>query len=137
MPRIAIFSDIHANINAFNAVLEDLQKSGGVDRMYCLGDVVGYGPRPNECLALARRHFQLTLKGNHEEALVKGAVDFNEMAKRAIDWTRRTILPDYSRATDEQIQQALSGVRTALNVERGMDLLSASTHENGNGSPLG
>jgi predicted phosphodiesterase len=104
MPVTAILSDIHANVNAFNAVLEDLERAGGCDRMICLGDVVGYGPRPNECLALARQHFSLTLKGNHEEALVKGAVDFNEMARRAIDWTRTTIVPDYQNATPEQIE---------------------------------
>ncbi len=103
MPTIAIMSDIHANINALSAVLEDLDKQGGCDRMYCLGDVVGYGPRPNECLALARKHFQLTLKGNHEEALVQGAKDFNDMAKRAIDWTRSAIIPDYNTASPEQL----------------------------------
>ncbi|HVY61032.1 MAG TPA: metallophosphoesterase [Planctomycetota bacterium] len=102
MPRIAILSDIHANINAFQAVLEDLEKKGGCDRMYCLGDVIGYGPRPTECLALARQHFQLTLKGNHEQAVVEGAKDFNDMARRAIDWTRTTILPDAANATEEQ-----------------------------------
>jgi predicted phosphodiesterase len=103
MPTIAILSDIHANINAFNAVLEDLKSAGGADRMYCLGDVVGYGPRPNECLALARKLFQLTLKGNHEEAIAKGAKDFNEMAKRAIDWTRTKIIRDYNTATPEEL----------------------------------
>lgn len=102
MARIAIFSDIHANINALDAVMEHLYKNGGAERIYCLGDVIGYGPKPLECLAIARQHFQLTLKGNHEEAVVHGAKDFNDMAKRAIDWTRHQIMPDYHNATEEQ-----------------------------------
>jgi len=102
MPRIAILSDVHSNLNALGAVLRDIDEQGGVDRIYCLGDLVGYGPRPNECLALARQRFQLMVRGNHEEALVQGAKDFNEMARRAIDWTRAQIIPDYERATPEQ-----------------------------------
>lgn len=102
--RLALFSDIHANINAFEAVLDDLSKNGGADKIYCLGDVIGYGPTPNPCLALAKQHFQITLRGNHEHALIHGAKDFNEMAQRAIDWTRTTIIPDYQNATPEQLE---------------------------------
>jgi predicted phosphodiesterase len=104
MPVIALLSDIHSNINAFNAVLEDIEKNGGADKMHCLGDVIGYGPKPNECLALAKKLFEVTLKGNHEEAVVKGAKDFNEMAKRAIDWTRSAIIPNYQTANPEQLE---------------------------------
>ncbi len=102
MPRLAIFSDIHANIRALESVLEDLEKQGGADAIYCLGDVIGYGPRPLDCLAIAKRYFRLTIKGNHEHAVLFGAKDFNAMAIRAIDWTRTQIMPDYGRATPEQ-----------------------------------
>lgn len=110
--RIAIFSDIHANIRAFEAVLADLSAQGGADRIYCLGDVIGYGPRPLECLALAKRHFAVTLRGNHEQAVVYGAKDFNEMAFRAINWTRNQIIPDYHHATPEQMDNYSFVART-------------------------
>ena len=102
--KLAILSDIHANIRAFEAVLDDLSKQGGADKIYCLGDVVGYGPKPLDCLALAKKHFQLTLRGNHEHALQHGAKDFNEMAFRAINWTRDQIIPDYNNATPLQME---------------------------------
>ncbi|MFC1707995.1 metallophosphoesterase family protein, partial [Planctomycetota bacterium] len=102
MARIAIFSDIHANIRALEASLGDLARMGGCERVYCLGDVIGYGPTPNAVLAVARQTFQLCIRGNHEHACIHGAVDFNEMARRAIDWTRYTVMPDYDNATPEQ-----------------------------------
>ena len=86
MPRIAILSDIHANIRALEAVLEDISRMGGCDAIYALGDVIGYGPTPNEVLAIAKQHFSMTLRGNHEHACLHGTKDFNEMARRAIDW---------------------------------------------------
>jgi diadenosine tetraphosphatase ApaH/serine/threonine PP2A family protein phosphatase len=102
--RLAIFSDVHSNIRAFEAVLDDLSRNGGADKIYCLGDVIGYGPKPNDCLALAKQHFAMTLRGNHEHALINGAKDFNEMALRAINWTRDQIIPDYEHATAEQME---------------------------------
>jgi diadenosine tetraphosphatase ApaH/serine/threonine PP2A family protein phosphatase len=101
--RLAILSDIHANINAFDAVLEDISRNGGADKLYCLGDVIGYGPTPQPCLQLARRTFELILAGNHEHALVHGAKDFNDMALRAINWTRAQFIQDYQTATPEQL----------------------------------
>jgi len=83
---IGLISDIHGNLAALSAVLEDMEKRGAV-RVLCLGDVVGYGPFPGECLDLVRR-CGAVLMGNHEEALLFGAENFNPRAKRAIDWTR-------------------------------------------------
>lgn len=102
MARTAILSDIHANIRALEAVLEDLERRGDVDRIFSLGDVIGYGPRPLECLQHAR-NFHLRLRGNHEQAVIHGARDFNAMAKRAIDWTRQQILPQPERPTAQQL----------------------------------
>jgi diadenosine tetraphosphatase ApaH/serine/threonine PP2A family protein phosphatase len=102
MPRLAILSDIHSNLNAFNAVLEDLKARGGADAVYCLGDVIGYGPKPLECLEIARKTFGVTLKGNHEQAVVHGAKDFNDMARRAIDWTRAMIVPNFENMNELQ-----------------------------------
>ncbi|MBU0502005.1 MAG: metallophosphatase family protein [Candidatus Margulisbacteria bacterium] len=81
----AIISDIHGNLEALEAVLAALR----VDKTICLGDVVGYGPNPNECLEKLRSLGIPALAGNHEKALL-GEVDtkwFNPRAKAAIDWT--------------------------------------------------
>ena len=89
----AILSDIHANLAAFEAVLEDVEKQG-IDEVFCLGDIIGYGPDPRECIRLARG-FRVNLLGNHEEAVLFGAIGFNPKAKVAIDWTREQLsLPD-------------------------------------------
>ena len=85
----AIISDIHANLAAFEAVMRDIEKEGVAD-IYCLGDIIGYGPDPRACLELARG-FPVNLLGNHEEAVLFGAIGFNPKAKAAIDWTREQL----------------------------------------------
>jgi predicted phosphodiesterase len=88
--RILIISDIHANLVALEAVLKD---AGTVDAVWCLGDLVGYGPNPNECVALVRQLPNLLcLVGNHDKAVL-GEIDinvFNNDARVAIEWTQRT-----------------------------------------------
>ena len=64
----AIVSDIHSNLAAFEAVLEDIEDHD-VSEIYCLGDVIGYGADPGECIDLAQE-FEMTLVGNHEQALL-------------------------------------------------------------------
>jgi predicted phosphodiesterase len=82
----AIISDIHGNLEALQVVLADIQ-SKGIDRIICLGDIIGYGPQPVECVDLCY-DFEVNLLGNHEEAVLVGAVGFNPKAAAAIDWTR-------------------------------------------------
>ncbi|MBA3844213.1 MAG: metallophosphoesterase family protein [Actinobacteria bacterium] len=87
--RIAIFSDIHANLHALEAVLADIDREG-VDELWCLGDVVGYGPRPNECVDLIRARADLCLCGNHDLAVL-GSIDIAEFsgdAAAAARWTQ-------------------------------------------------
>lgn len=96
---IGLISDIHGNLAALEAVLADMEKRGA-ERVLCLGDVVGYGPFPGECLDLVRR-CGAVLMGNHEEALLFGAENFNPRAKRAIDWTREHL----QTAGDEQTRK--------------------------------
>lgn len=84
--RIGVISDIHANLTAFEAVLEAL---GDVDEYWCLGDVVGYGPEPNECIERLAGLEHRCVLGNHDEAAI-GRTDirwFNEMAAFAVEWT--------------------------------------------------
>jgi predicted phosphodiesterase len=83
---ITLISDIHSNVEAFEVVLEDVDKKSP-DEIICLGDVIGYGPNPRECIELAER-FDITLLGNHEEAVLFLAEDFNQKARQAVDWTR-------------------------------------------------
>lgn len=92
--KIAVISDIHANYDAFKVVLDDIKKRD-VSAIYCLGDVVGYGPNPQECLDEALKCCEFILLGNHEEAVLTGAFGFHPAAKEAIDWTRRQLKPKW------------------------------------------
>jgi predicted phosphodiesterase len=90
--RIAVLSDIHANIAALNAVLADV---GDVDAIWQLGDVVGYGPEPNAVVDRLRELGALGVRGNHDAAACGGPeIDwFNPDARRAMEWTRSAISP--------------------------------------------
>jgi predicted phosphodiesterase len=83
---IAILSDIHGNLEALRAVLADADQQGA-GAVYCLGDVVGYGPNPRECLDLAQG-FRLTILGNHDQGALFDPAGFCGPAERAIFWTR-------------------------------------------------
>ena len=89
MAMKAILSDIHANLEALDAVLDDMAEFD-IEAIYCLGDTVGYGPDPGECLDISM-HFQVALLGNHEEAARSGPVGFTAEATVAAEWTRRQI----------------------------------------------
>ena len=77
--RYAIIADIHANLTAFIAVLEDLERQGGAEKIWCLGDVVGYGPDPHECIELLRQTDHVCVAGNHDWGAIGkvGTADFN------------------------------------------------------------
>jgi len=92
MARFAIISDLHSNIEALGAVLARLDREK-VERIVCLGDVVGYGPDPEHCIDLVMQRCQLTLMGNHDEALLRGAHDFNPVARQVIEYNRRMLRP--------------------------------------------
>ncbi|HEY5620079.1 MAG TPA: metallophosphoesterase family protein [Candidatus Bathyarchaeia archaeon] len=85
--RLVVLSDIHANMTALERVLADLPSH---DELYCLGDVVGYGPNPNEVVeALKDRRPTIVLAGNHDHAVVTGDWSgFVDHAVKAIQWTR-------------------------------------------------
>lgn len=90
--RIAVLSDIHANLPALEAVLEAL---GRVDAVWHLGDVVGYGPHPDEVVARLRELGAVGVRGNHDAAALDLALAelFNADARRAIEWTAGRIAP--------------------------------------------
>ena len=82
----AIISDIHSNLEALQAVLADIQQFD-VSEIYCLGDIVGYGPNPRECIDLVMK-CKMVLLGNHDQGAMFDPDGFNPPAERAIFWTR-------------------------------------------------
>jgi predicted phosphodiesterase len=93
--RCAIVADIHANLAAFMAVLVDIKQQGEVEEIWCLGDIVGYGPEPHRCLELLRQTNHICVAGNHDLAAI-GEIDtsqFNPDAVTAIHWTSRQLTP--------------------------------------------
>ncbi|MBN2105425.1 metallophosphoesterase family protein [bacterium] len=95
--RIGIIADVHANIEALDGVLDALHKAQ-VDQIICLGDLVGYGPNPNECVAKVMEHSDVIVAGNHDfGAIGKLPADrFNAFARQAILWTQ-DVLTEESR----------------------------------------
>ncbi len=91
--RYALVSDIHGNLEALRAVLARLEPGDG---LLCLGDVVGYGPQPNECVAAIRERASVCVLGNHDVAAVDGygLKYFNPNAREAMAYTRRVIAPE-------------------------------------------
>jgi predicted phosphodiesterase len=92
--RVAIVSDIHGNRHAFEAVLDAIEASD-CEEMWCLGDLVGYGAEPDECVELASRHAAICLAGNHDMG-VRGDLpleQFSRGAALAARWTQETITP--------------------------------------------
>ena len=87
--RYALISDIHGNIQALDSVLDRIGQLGA-DGTVCLGDIVGYGARPNECIARIRESCREVLLGNHDAgAIGKTSLDdFNPVARLAIEWTK-------------------------------------------------
>lgn len=93
--RIGIFSDVHANIEAMNAVV-DAFRSERIDKYVCIGDVVGYGASPNECCDLIRKLAAFTILGNHDAA-VAGRMDYSyyyEAARHALDVHAAMVSPE-------------------------------------------
>jgi predicted phosphodiesterase len=88
----AVISDIHGNLEALEAVLADVPE--GVERVYCLGDVIGYGASPNECCDIVREAGMPTISGNHDLAVTDLSTDlawFNPVAAAAVLWTRERL----------------------------------------------
>jgi predicted phosphodiesterase len=94
--RVAVVSDIHSNLHALEAVLAAIDAEAP-DELWCLGDLVGYGPRPNECCAVVSERADICLAGNHDLA-VRGTIDLAEFhgdAGLAAKWTRQVLDPQW------------------------------------------
>lgn len=106
--RVLVVSDVHGNFPALEAVLKD---AGKVDAVWCLGDLVGYGPYPSQCVARVRELPQLTcLLGNHDSAVL-GQIEletFNRDARLSVNWTQQALDADgmeFLRGLPERAQQ--------------------------------
>jgi predicted phosphodiesterase len=111
----AVISDVHGNLEALEAVLDDIRKRKTGATIF-LGDAVGYGPDPNECVELLKENCRIMLAGNHDRAAT-GLADiehFNEYAKAAIFWTREVLTEDnrkYLDALPVNVQMKKEGLR--------------------------
>ena len=110
--RIAVLSDVHANLRAFEAVLAEID-AGRFDGIWCLGDIVGYGPKPNECAALLQERATICLAGNHDLVVLgKIPIDaFAGEAAAAARWTQ-TVLDETARASSDTLAAAGRRART-------------------------
>jgi predicted phosphodiesterase len=105
----AVISDIHGNLEALEAVLQDVPK--GIESIYCLGDVIGYGASPNECCDLVREREMPLISGNHDLAVTDLSTDlawFNPVAAAAVEWTREQLTEenaDFLRTRPRMIQK--------------------------------
>lgn len=90
--RFAVVSDVHANLEALEGVLKDIERRA-IKELLFLGDALGYGPNPNECVEVLRDNCKILLAGNHDRAVL-GLTEieyFNEYAKAAVLWTREVL----------------------------------------------
>lgn len=119
--RILVVSDIHANFVALEAVLKD---AGSFDTVWCLGDVVGYGPQPNECVEQLRELHPVCLAGNHDLGVVgKTAMwDFSKDAQEVIFWTRHWL-------KKENMEWLTALPAIPLVMEHGITIVHASLHD--------
>ena len=131
--RYAIIGDIHANLAAFTAVLEDIAHRKSVEKVWCLGDVVGYGPDPHECIELLCQTDHVCVAGNHDWATI-GKIDtakFNPDAAAACHWTAQHLSPadvEYLRNLPPVIQEddftlVHGSPRELINIEGAFQLL--------------
>jgi len=95
MATKALISDVHGNLEALEAVLREIRHQG-VDEVWCIGDIVGYGPDPVACTDLIKRNCSLVLMGNHDWALLNSPVGFNTLATAMVYKTK-----EWMRITDE------------------------------------
>lgn len=90
--RIALISDVHSNLSALETVLADIDQRG-VDKILSLGDIIGYGPDPKECVDLIAKRCEWSLMGNHDFGVLYEPTNFNASAEAAAYWTRRQLEP--------------------------------------------
>jgi predicted phosphodiesterase len=114
----AIISDIHSNLEALQAVLADI-KQQNVEAVYCLGDVVGYGPNPRECVDLVMS-CPVVILGNHDQGAMFDPEGFNASAERAIFWTRAQLESPHERSEIKEKRWEFLAERPRSHREEGL-----------------
>ena len=114
--RTAIISDIHGNLEALTSALEDIDKRG-VEQIVCLGDILGYGPNPTECVDLITDRCEWSLLGNHDYGALYEPTNFNAVAEQAAYWTRSQFETETNKEMKSKRWKFLGGlrVRTLMN----------------------
>jgi len=120
----AIISDIHANLEALQAVLAEIDRRS-VKEIYCLGDVIGYGASPRECLDLVIERCKVCVCGNHDHAVFYEPSNFNVSAERACYWTRQVFEDEPNKALRDRRWEFL-GKLPIRHEERGLLMVHAS-----------
>ncbi len=115
MSKFAIISDIHANLEALEAVFAHIDEQADIEKIYCLGDVVGYGPNPTEVIDLVDSRCEWTLLGNHDFAMLHSPAGFNQIAAGAIRCQRMELGP-----TDEECE---AGIFVSIDKQRRWEFL--------------
>ncbi len=112
----AVISDIHSNIEALTMVLADIEKRG-IKKIYCLGDVIGYGPNPKECLDLVIERTEFCVMGNHDYATLYEPTNFNYGAELASFWTREMLEVEKVRELRDNRWSFLGGLAMRRRIE--------------------
>ena len=133
--KIGILSDIHANLEALQATLSDME-SAGVERIICLGDIVGYNTNPAECIALLREAGALCIAGNHDRAVTRQIPTdgFSVRAIRAVAWTHKRLSAEdiawlSALPLKTSVGEHLVAVHGALHVDRGCELVRLNSED--------
>ena len=116
----AIISDIHSNLAALRRVLEDIQ-SRGIEEIFCLGDIIGYGPDPKACLDMIIENNIVSIMGNHDHAVFYEPTNFNTGAERSSYWSRQELEDESDRSKRNQ-RWAFLG-RLSVRLEMGKILM--------------
>jgi predicted phosphodiesterase len=130
--KLAILSDIHANIEALRATLDDAR---GADRILCLGDIVGYNTDPEDCIALLRAHDAIAIAGNHDRAVTGqlATEGWPAVAERAVQWTREYLSDDarnyLATLPSKTVAEGIVMVHGALHPETGSEMVRLDTIE--------
>lgn len=114
----AILSDVHGNLEALQAVLADIHSRDITEIVY-LGDTIGYGPNPLECMELTVREADVLICGNHEEAVFSDdTAGFNQFARKAVDWTREQLLGEAApEGAPERCREMFKKFQLDANIE--------------------
>lgn len=115
--KVAFIADIHSNLEALEVVLKEIDRLG-IKKVFCLGDVIGYGPDPNECLEIMKKREIPCCMGNHEFAVIKqDTFGFNVYATEAIEWTISQITQknlDFIKTFPERIEIILDDIKILM-----------------------